>query len=239
MPLKESRLHNEYYLHNTALLPGFSPGLFDSKHSTNESNSLGRGTAFILQAGGVDLVLRHYQRGGLMRRLLSDSYVFTGLKRTRMWQEMALLAQLQRWQLPAPVPAAARCRVYGGLWYSGDLVTQRIPNAQTLSERLQQGPLDPLTWQSVGQVVAQFHNHGVFHADLNANNIMLNSDNAVFLIDFDKGAIKPVNTQWQQANMGRLLRSLNKQQRLNASYHFDDVAWQALHTSYLGVLTQP
>jgi len=239
MPLKESRRNNEYFLHNAALLPAFSPGLFDGNHLANESNRLGRGTAFVLQAEGVDMVLRHYQRGGLMQRLIHDSYVFTGLKRTRMWQEMTLLAQLQQWQLPAPVPAAARCRVYGGLCYSGDLVTQRIPNAQTLSERLQQGPLDLLTWQGVGRVVAQFHNHGVFHADLNANNIMLNTHNAVFLIDFDRGAIKPINAQWQQANMARLLRSLHKQQRLNASYHFDEAGWQALHTSYLGALTRP
>jgi 3-deoxy-D-manno-octulosonic acid kinase len=61
----------------------------------------------------------------------------------------------------------------------------------------------------VGAEIARFHAHGVYHADLNAHNILL-TDASVWLIDFDRGELRHPARAWQQANLARLKRSLLK-----------------------------
>ena len=232
MPLKEAHHRPEFYLYNDLLLSEFPRALFSNTQNHTALNRLGRGTAYALRHQGVDLVMRLCRRGGMMRFFSKSTYWYTGLNNTRMWQELKLLEQMRTWHLPVPLPAAAYCKVRCGLWYSGALVTEQIPKAQTLSERLQGGALTAELWGQIGTVIAQFHNRGVLHADLNANNILLTEENLVFLIDFDKSEIQPPKVSWQSANLSRLLRSLHKQQRLNASYHFTPANWQSLLEAY-------
>jgi 3-deoxy-D-manno-octulosonic acid kinase len=65
-------------------------------------------------------------------------------------------------------------------------------------------------WQAVGATVARFHRAGVMHADLNAQNILLDDQFGVFLVDFDKSRKMPADQSWQKANLERLNRSLLK-----------------------------
>ena len=92
---------------------------------------------------------------------------------------------------------------------------------------LKQGPVATEVWHKIGQTVRQLHDAGVYHADLNSHNLLLDKEGKVWVIDFDKGAIRSPGN-WQQANLERLLRSFNKESQLHTSFHFVPENWQAL-----------
>ena len=64
-------------------------------------------------------------------------------------------------------------------------------------------------WEATGRLLARFHRAGLDHADLNANNILLDARQG-WLIDFDKGSIRIPATAWRERNLARLQRSLVK-----------------------------
>lgn len=205
----------------------------DAQQQDVSDNRQGRGSVLMFDYQGQSLVLKHYSRGGLFSRWVKDSYLFMGLGQTRMWREFKLLQLMQQLDLPVPRPVAARCRRTSQMSYQGDLVTQKIPAAQTLAQALGQGPLAAERWRAIGAVLAQFHRHQIYHADLNANNIMVTEEQQIFLLDFDKGAVRPRNSQrWTQNNLARLRRSLDKCQRLNKHFYFAPGDWQQLLQGY-------
>jgi len=191
----------------------------------------GRGTTFFVQYEGHDYVLRHFRRGGQITRLSADRYVWTGLSRTRAWREWRLLAELWQRGLPVPRPVAAQV-VRRGLVYTADIMTQRLAGTLTLSEQLTRQPLEQGIWARLGRLIRRFHREGVFHADLNANNVLLDSQGGLFLIDFDRGRFRRPARKWQQANLARLRRSLDKLQAGAPEVHFRETDWQALIAAY-------
>jgi len=196
-----------------------------------QGKAQGRGNAWFVRLENTDCVLRHYYRGGAMAKLLHDRYIWTGLSRTRAWQEWHLLAKLCKLNLPAPLPVAARVQ-RKGLFYRADLITRQIPNTQTLAQRLSRTALTASLWQGVGKTIAKFHAENVWHADLNARNILIDRDNKVFLIDFDKAKTRPPSKKWQQDNLQRLSRSLHKINNSGESLHFDNDDWKQLVQGY-------
>ncbi len=168
----------------------------------------GRGGVSIIATPAGECVLRHYRRGGLVATLMGDRYLWTGADRTRPSMEFRLLAEIARLGLPGPTVVAARYRRHG-LFYDADLITRRIADAQTLAECLAAGRLDGELAEEVGALVARFHRAGIWHADLNAHNVLVTPD-GLFLIDFDRGRLRVPAIAWQQANLARLRRSLLK-----------------------------
>lgn len=168
----------------------------------------GRGGVAIIESPVGDCVLRHYRRGGLVRALMGDRYLWTGADRTRPFREFRLLAEITRLGLPGPSAVAARYR-RAGLFYRADLITRRIADAHTLAEDLAMGHLDRELADKVGVVVGRFHRAGIWHADLNAHNVLV-AANGLHLIDFDRGRQRTPATAWQQDNLQRLRRSLLK-----------------------------
>lgn len=224
-----------HILFDEELVPKFTMELFEplSLLPGGEVNRLGRGTAFLYQFHGVDMVLRHYQRGGLMRFISRDCYLYHGLHRTRMWREFKLLEQLFLAQLPVPRPIAIRCIRHSRYCYRGDLITQTIANSETLAQHLNRASLADHLWQQLGATIAHFHCAGAYHADLNANNIMIDNQNRFYLIDFDKGELRSSSDQlWQQQNLQRLLRSLVKLKKRSPHMRFDHVQWPQLLEGY-------
>ena len=73
--------------------------------------------------------------------------------------------------------------------------------ATDLVALLKQGPIAGEVWHKVGQTVRQLHDAGVYHADLNSHNLLLDKEGKVWVIDFDKGAIRSPGN-WQQAMSG-------------------------------------
>lgn len=191
----------------------------------------GRGAACIFQYQGQALVLRHYRRGGLMARFSDDRYLWMGLDRTRAWREWHLLADMFGQGLPVPHPVAARVQRHG-LFYSADLVTLCIPGVTPLADLLMQQVLSETQWRLIGATVQRFHQAGVYHADLNARNILLDPAGQVFVIDFDKGERRTPQRSWQQANLARLRRSLDRFLVRQGRFHFDEQAWQWLLAGY-------
>lgn len=191
----------------------------------------GRGTTFFIQYADKDYVLRHYRRGGMIAQVSLDQYVWTGLQRTRAWREWHLLARMQEMGLPVPQPIAVQVLQHGML-YSADIMTRRIPHAATLAEELEQHSLSEDTWHELGKMIRRFHCHGVWHADLNANNVLLDDTKQIFLIDFDRSQLRRPARHWHQANLQRLKRSLLKLHSRSNSFYFTVSDWQVLLEGY-------
>ena len=76
----------------------------------------------------------------------------------------------------------------------------------------------------------RFHDAGVFHADLNARNILL-AGITVYLIDFDRARIGSPSVVNAKRNLQRLHRSLEKLWPDAAEYALND-CWLALEAAY-------
>ena len=192
----------------------------------------GRGTVAFIRDGGRRWVLRHYRRGGLVAGVLGDRYLWTGADRTRAFREWRLLRELRAAGLPVPEPVAARYQRHG-LFYRADLITAELPTRRTLAQALATAPLEAATWRAVGACVGRLHAHGVHHADLNAHNVLLGDDGEVYVLDLDRGQIRPRGA-WEQAVLERLQRSLRKVTAALPPGRFDAAAWAALRAGAEG-----
>jgi 3-deoxy-D-manno-octulosonic acid kinase len=221
-----------HILYDAALIEHLDETLFfpDSTSMLDKTTAIGRGEAQFYQYQGHNVVLKQYLRGGMVAHLLEDRYFGINYEHTRSYKEFRLLHQLQALELSAPIPVAAKAE-RSGLFFRAALVTLEISNAQTLADQLMLTALEDSTWQAVGRCIRQFHNNDVYHADLNARNILL-SEGKVYLIDFDKGAIRYLGESWKASNLARLKRSLLKFKALNQIFYFDDNKWKQLLQGY-------
>jgi 3-deoxy-D-manno-octulosonic acid kinase len=197
----------------------------------------GRGSIAIVRNGEQRWVLRHYRRGGWMARLSRDRYFWLGAARTRSFAEWRLLAELRRRGLPVPAPVAASY-ARGLLTYRADLITELVPGTRTLADAITGQALPPAQWHAIGRTIAEFHEAGVQHADLNAHNILLGPERAgpgatppIHVLDFDRGRIR-ARGSWESAVLDRLRRSLEKIRRQRTDVRFTDADWQALLAGY-------
>jgi len=191
----------------------------------------GRGAACIFRYQDKAFVLRHFRRGGLIAKLSDDRYLWSGLDKSRAWREWYLLADMFAQGLPVPRPVAARVRRHG-LFYSADLVTLCLPDVTPFADLLMQRAMIEAQWRLVGATIKRFHQAGIYHADLNGRNILLDQSGQVFVIDFDKGERRTADSRWQQANLERLRRSLNKFKNSELQFWFDEQCWQWLLAGY-------
>jgi len=214
--------------------------IFNQALSCQQITQSGRGQAWFIELTGLSTVLRSYQRGGLVAKFNRQTYIGWSAKGSRAYKEWRLLSHLSKLSLPVPRPIAASfCRVLFAIvpLYRARILLQRIPNVQTFDYLLSTTALENTVWQSVGACIRRFHQQGVYHADLNANNILLDDQQIVYLIDFDKGEIrkeKQQQAQWKQDNLQRLKRSLLKQQALRDQYAFSEENWGSLVDAYNG-----
>lgn len=197
----------------------------------------GRGESWFIDSERGRWVLRHYRRGGKAALLSQDRYLYTGLSRTRSFAEWRLLCELVNRELPVPRPVAARAE-RSGPTYRADLITVTIPGAVTLSELLLAGNLEERAIAAVGHCVGRFHAAGVWHADLNAHNVLFDAQQDVYLIDFDRGRLRD-GTRWRRGNLKRLRRSLDKLQRQKDARAFDTALWERLLSAYRRCLAHP
>ena len=181
-------------------------------------SSQGRGNAHYLHFAGRDFVLRPFHRGGLIGKFNRDRYFYARVGDSRAMREFMLLDWMRTQGLPVPWPVAARHRA-SGLFYRADLITERIPNARPLAEVLLERAIQEHSWSRIGTVIRQMHSLGVYHADLNCRNVLLDASERVWLIDFDK-CKRRVPGGWMQRNLARLKRSLVKTRRENSDLNW-------------------
>jgi 3-deoxy-D-manno-octulosonic acid kinase len=208
----------------------FDPAYWEAQHKTVDRR-IGRNTTYFFKENDVTHVLRHYWRGGLIGKLIQDSYLFTGIRRSRVYRELELLSILDEMRLPIGKPIAAILTRHG-LLYRASVITQAIPGSSNLLEILRQRELTKTEIVAVAKMLASFHHKGVDHADLNIGNILLDADGQPYLVDFDRGRIRQSNSVWQRANIRRLERSFTKQKRLNQGLPWTADHWHLLTTTY-------
>jgi 3-deoxy-D-manno-octulosonic-acid transferase len=190
----------------------------------------GRGQAHRVNIAGNQAVLRHYRRGGLIARFSEDQYWQKPAGHSRAMREFALLRFMRSWGLPVPVPLAARHNP-SGWFYRADILVELIPDSENVAQCLSQRPLEPIEWQTLGQAIRQLHDRQIFHADLNCHNLLLDAKGLAWVVDFDRCEIRP-GTQWKDANLARLQRSLRKEKGKRPVFHWDDAEWVHLTHGY-------
>jgi 3-deoxy-D-manno-octulosonic acid kinase len=189
----------------------------------------GRGSAWFV--GRPDQwVLRHYRRGGWIAKLSEDRYLWAGEDKVRSFAEWRLLDYLVKRGLPVPKPVAARYQ-RAAFTYRCDLITRRIADARSLSAVLESAVLPESSWRAIGAVIARLHRAGVDHADLNAHNILLDSNSIISIIDFDRGRLRTPGA-WGLRNLNRLQRSLLKICASLPPQRFSAAAWASLLAGY-------
>lgn len=234
---------NSHILFDANLLTKPDDHLFSNdwlnQHGILKSTGSGRGESWFIDIEypaqqSRQWVLRHYLRGGLVAKLNRDMYLGWQAEHSRAWKEWRLLHHMHTLDLPVPRPLAARARWPAGRLsglYQADLLLERIPHCSNLSSLLEQQALSETLWRNIGHCLKTFHQHDISHADLNANNILIDTQQKIYLIDFDRCRITR-DAQLKAGNLPRLHRSLLKLQGLHATYHFTEQDWQHLLAGY-------
>ena len=212
---------------------------FDLSYWQSENGSValsgGRGASQKILIDGQFYVLRHYLRGGLIARLLHDQYFWTGLHKTRPFLEQKAIEQALHHKLPVPEVVAFNVQKQG-LFYRASIISRYINNQGTLASFLYDNELSDKLWFEIGKLIKRLHQANIFHADLNANNILINEAGEFYIIDFDKAEIISSMVASAEKNVQRLLRSLLKIQKFrgeqNLPFYFHLEQWQFLLEGY-------
>lgn len=209
---KTVQCQNDYYIYNEKLIDNVTE-CFNEQYWLDKNaiigSAQGRGTTWFVQLASLQGALRHYRRGGLFGKIISDSYLFTGYQKTRSVAEFHLLNHLRDKGVNVPAPIAARVQKRG-LCYQADLLSEKIPNAADLVDLLQKRALSKQEYTQIGEAIKKLHDAQVNHTDLNIHNILLDADSKVWIIDFDK-CYQQSGDGWKANNLQRLLRSFNKE----------------------------
>ena len=213
---------------------------FDPAHHGDSAHGLatgsGRGQALRVTHQGHEAVLRHYRRGGLVARFNPDRYPAAPVAETRAMQEFSLLREMRSLGLPVPRPIAARCVRTGAITgtYRADILVECIAHARNLAQCLDTQRLPPAVWHATGAAIARLHGHGIDHTDLNCHNLLLDGQDQVWLIDFDKCGRRAAGP-WREGNLQRLLRSLRKESARRPGFQWHEEDWAALLAGYRSV----
>ena len=231
---KEIKQNKTQLIYDESLLDDANDNTFSGNYWQSKNkvigSAIGRGTTWFLQLDKLQGALRHYRRGGLFGKLISDHYIFTGWQKTRSIQEFHLLDKLNKAGVNVPKPIAARA-VKRTFCYQADLLSEKIPNANDLVDILQKQALSALVYEKIGQQIKKMHNEQVNHTDLNIHNILIDDKDKVWIIDFDK-CYQEAGETWKQSNLDRLLRSFKKElKKRNVKWQERD--FEALKVGYL------
>ena len=100
-----------------------------------------------------------------------------------------------------------------GPFYRGWIVTSAIDGARayidvfTVADRAARAAL----LSAAGHAIRDLHDAGVFHPDLNGHNLLIDADEAVAMIDFDRAVLAaPTSNRLAQKGRDRFWRSLTK-----------------------------
>ncbi len=212
----------------------FELAFWRSKHNSEILDG-GRGGSQKIEIQQQYYVLRHYLRGGLVANLLHDQYLWKGLKHSRPFQEQQVIQHALKHHLPVP-EVVAFCVQKSGLLYRASIISRFINNKGTLASRLFDYRLSDQQWFDLGRLIKRMHQAHIFHADLNANNILIDETGGYSIIDFDKAKILELSESKAESNIQRLLRSLKKIQasrnQRNLSFNFELQQWQKLLEGY-------
>lgn len=185
----------------------------------DRSHFMGRGRVHVVPAPvpGPDQrsrwAVRHYRRGGAMAMHMGDRYLRLGRARPLRELEASLAARAVGIRTPAVVCGASYS---DGLYYRADLITEVVPDVQTLGETLHEhdgtrGWLDAMARAAL--LIQQLTEACVFHVDLNAHNVLVTADvdEPAWVVDLDRARILGRPSRSARDRMvARLTRSIMK-----------------------------
>ena len=236
MTSQVTKINQSIILYDDRLMNEIDENIFETDFwkmdKEAQPQSMGRGTVYFVKIQSQPCVLRHYNRGGLVAKLILDKYLWMGEHNTRSFKEWRLLNDMVKKRLPVPAPVAARY-VRNGIYYKADIITREIPDIESLSDKLLGNSMTEQLWENIGECIAKFHNHGVFHMDLNVENIQIDQNNQVLLLDFDKGKVSESSRRLSDLNLIRLRRSIAKVTQLK-QLAFPSSGWDKCITKYKG-----
>ena len=217
----------------------FSSREFDPEYWLDQSGTSdlhgGRGGSLKFILLQQPMVLHRYLRGGLVARFMHDQYLWMGFRQTRPFKEQLVVEHARAMDLPVPRMLAYRIQKRG-VFYRAASINQFIENQGSLADYLGQQPLLGGSWEQLGKLIKNMHQAGIYHADLNANNILIDHAMGFHLIDFDKARLNPAGTNWRLDNLQRLRRSLDKIAGHHAEkarpFNFVEADWQAMLGAY-------
>ena len=199
--------------------------LFDYAAAAPDAVPLaGRGVAYHIaapgEAQGERWVVRHYRRGGMVARFLSDRYLDSGARRPL--RELGASARARARGVATPEVVAAAAYPVGG-WYRADIVTRWLPDSRDLADRLfADGDVERRreAMRLAGALVRSAHEAGVVHNDLNLKNILIAGRGAgerAWLLDLDRAVVmRDAAARFERDLMlRRFARSLRKLERAN------------------------
>jgi len=172
-------------------------------------SATGRGTVFrFAWKEGCNGILRRHKRGGLMRFLSRDRYLFVN----RPLEEFKIHVCVLERGVPAPGVLGV-CWWRRGLCYSGALATKELPGVDLdtwlREEGADSGAVKPVL-RACGERIRAMHDAGVVHRDLQVKNLFVSGD-TIFLLDFDRARVGTCVGNWRRmCSLLRLRRSFDK-----------------------------
>jgi len=165
--------------------------LFNTPTNTVDSVLGGRNSVTIAQLEGIgSVVVKHYTRGGLVRRVVKRRYLKWG--KTRGQVEYEVLKKVRGFGVSAPEPLVYAYR--GILLYKAWLVTREIKQQQTLAElSFVDEERARIVMKEVAVQAATLIENNIVHADLHPGNVLVDSSDRVFIVDFDKAYLSRGN----------------------------------------------
>jgi 3-deoxy-D-manno-octulosonic acid kinase len=147
----------------------------------------GRRSAWRIHLKGIGPVMvKHYHRGGLLAKFISRYYLRTTKTRGQREFEQMELARSVGVEAPEPVAYAYRGRIFYRAW----LITREIENSQSMAQLSRTAP--HRTADAMAVLCHQTRlliKHHIMHADFHPGNVLVDEDNRVYLIDFDKTGV--------------------------------------------------
>ncbi len=174
------------------------------KNSVNSALG-GRTSITVARLEGIgSVVIKYYRRGGIIRYLIKQRYLKCG--KTRCQIEYELLQKVRSLGINAPEPVAFAYR--GRLFYQCWLVTREIKNHQTLAQISRSNEEQArMAMKAVVKQVSMLIKNNILHVDLHPGNVIVDNQNQVYLLDFDKGGVFPGD---KNALRTRYLRRWNR-----------------------------
>jgi len=158
------------------------------KNSVNSALG-GRTSITVARLQGIgSVVIKYYRRGGAIRYLIKKRYLKCG--KTRCQIEYELLQKVRSLGINAPEPVAFAYR--GRLFYQCWLVTREIKDHQTLVKISRSNEEQArMVMKKVVKQVSMLIKNNILHVDLHPGNVIVDNQNRVYFLDFDKGGIFP------------------------------------------------
>ena len=131
------------------------------------------------------IVIKNYNRGGVLGKLIKRYYCGVGKKRPQV--EFEILSEVREKGVSAPEPLGFVTK--GGVIYRGALILKEIEEHENLAElSLSEGGEEKAegVMKEFTKYVSLLIEEGIRHVDLHPGNVLIDSGGKVFLIDFDK-----------------------------------------------------